>query len=820
PPEPPRRPSLRPRRAWAVAVAALVATLAILGGIVLLLPGDDGEVVDEPTPTTFPAPTTTPTPSTLAGPPPTIAPIPASGFVTIPIDTEGIVGSSPAIAVAPSGNPVMAYQGLRDINVAVCADPACASPSSVVTIAEAGGTVNRELGPALAVQPDGTPVVAFGFTTSDDGDGEPPSDLRLVVCDDPTCSAWTTTVIVEGELVQAPAVTVTDDGRPVVAFHQRDSELHLAVCDDAACSGFAVTSVDQGEWVNSVVAAPGEPPTFLYQMDNETLLATCDATCGEVTVTPLEGIDSWRAAVARGPRGLVILTVDEHEVVDEADGEPPVDITLISCLDAACQETTSAVIATAVNGFELQGVAVDAVGNPVIAYSQWEGLSVAHCNDPECLTPATIGMAGLSGEVALAMGTDGNPLLAYHTGSDLVLIRCVDPACVEAPPPAPPPPALAFTDTAWTINVAAEVVFDNYGPQVLFDAEGLPIILHNAPTGTVGPEGENEWGLARADCEDSSCSQVTNIDPAELNTWFGANWAIDGQGRVVSTFWSYDTDRMLGFARCDDVACSSATTTELFVADAWANPDIAIASDGLAVMAFQNYTFNPGPIQVAFCADAECSSVDVVDLDFDCVDADCNRFWVHNSTALALTPDDRPVVVYTSSSGLLRLVVCEDARCSSFEASTLDDTGGASEAAEVTIGPDGNPVVGYYADGTAKLAFCLDPHCDEVAVAELGESIRDAWALPRMAVLGDGRIAVAYSAPTDSPRLAVCSYPCTDPAVSVLVGVTGSYSLGVGPDGLPLIAFIDGADWSDEPPYEIPGRLVVAKCADLSCLGG
>ncbi len=287
----------------------------------------------------------------------------------------------------------------------------------------------------------------------------------------------------------------------------------------------------------------------------------------------------------------------------------------------------------------------------------------------------------------------------------------------------------------------------------------------------------------------------------------------------MAAFWSYDTGQALGFARCDDAACSSATRAELLEADAWANPDIAVRSDGLVVMAFQNYTFNPGPIQVAFCADAACSTVDVVDLDFDCVDAGCERFWVHNTVTVALTPDDRPVVVYASGSGRTRLVVCEDPRCTSFSASTLDDTGGESEAARVAMGPDGNPVIGYYADGTAKLAFCLDPLCNQVSIAELGLSIRDPWRPPRVAVLGDGRIAVSYAAPPDRLHLAVCSYPCSDPTVYVLADVTGPYTMAAGPDGLPLIAFVEGVKYLDEPPHSVPGHLVVAKCTDPNCLG-
>ncbi len=426
--------------------------------------------------------------------------------------------------------------------------------------------------------------------------------------------------------------------------------------------------------------------------------------------------------------------------------------------------------------------------------------------------------------VPKAMQFDVGKLSSFHQQTEglahSVRVERLAEGCVEVPMPPSPPPALAFTDGGWTVSVVADEASEYMSPQVLFGADGLPAIFHQAPTGVVGPEGENETGLTMTQCADSRCSQATSGDAIALDMWAGGTFVLDGEGLPIAAYWSYETGQMLGFARCDDAVCSGVTSAELFEADAWANPDIAVASNGLAVMAFQNYTFNPGPIQVAFCVDAACSSVDVVDLDSDCLDADCNRFWVYNTTSLALTPDDRPVVVYTPGSGKLRLVVCDDPRCSSFTASTVDDTGSNGEAARVTIGLDGNPVIGYYADGTAKLAFCLDPLCEQVTVAELGESIRDAWYGPRMAVLGDGRIAVAYSAPTDSPRLAVCSYPCADPVVSVLADVTGSYSIVAGPDGLPLIAFIDGAESINGPPYEIPGQLVDAKCTDPSCLLG
>ena len=799
-------PPHRSRPRWVFALVALVVTLLVLGGSLLLL-RPEGPMVDEPTPTTVeePQPTTV------------VVPIPVSGFAAIPIDTEGVVGQSPAIAIAPDGNPVMAYQGQNDVNVAVCTDPACTSLRSVVTIAE-NGTVSSDIGPGLVLLPDGSPAVAYGFAGEPSGPEGSLYDLLWTVCDDPACSTWTTTVIVEQELVQGPAVTMTGDGRPVIAYFQRDSGLRLAVCDDSVCSDFSTSTVDQAEWgIGQVAAAPGEPPAFLYVMDGDTRLVTCgDASCGEVTVATIEGTDYWTPAVTRGPDGIVIVTLDQGE--GEPEAEPSGDIMVITCRDTACQESTSAVIGT-VTGVAIRGVAVDPAGHPVLAYSEAGGeLKVTRCNDPQCGTGTATGHPAGSGDVALAIGSDGNPLLAYHTGSDLVLIRCADPACVDVPPPAPAPEALSFSDPGWTLHVAADDQAVDRNPTVVFDTDGLPVIFHETPR-QLGPDGEIETsGFAVTFCADQSCSRATTSDPLAVDLGFGGSFALDGEGLPVAVFWrppwSNDTGRMLGYARCDDPACSSATHTELFEGDAAAKPDIAIGSDGLMVMAFQNMTINNGPIQVAFCVDMACSSVDVVDLEIDCVDAACERYWVHNTVTLALTPDDRPVVVYASPSGRTRLMVCDDPRCSTYSAQTLDDNGSEQETAQVAIGPDGNPIIGYYTDEMVRLAFCLDPFCDQVTIAELGDSAQYMLGPPRVAVLGEGRIAVGFASPTYSNRLAVCSYPCSDPTVYVLAD--GLYTIAAGPDGLPLIAFAPSGDNLDEPP----SQLVVAKCTEPDCLGG
>ena len=90
----------------------------------------------------------------------------------------------------------------------------------------------------------------------------------------------------------------------------------------------------------------------------------------------------------------------------------------------------------------------------------------------------------------------GGMAMATALGIGALFAACGGDDDAAAPAPAPAPGALSFSDPGWTTHVAADEAFDWPRPAVAFDADGLPVIFHQGPTGQLGPEGETKSGLA------------------------------------------------------------------------------------------------------------------------------------------------------------------------------------------------------------------------------------------------------------------------------------------------------------------------------------
>ena len=203
----------------------------------------------------------------------------------------GSLHSFTSLALTTAGVPVISYYDATngDLKLAVCADVACASGTTIRTI-DSTGNVGQFT--SLALSTAGFPVVSYWDVTND--------DLKLAVCTDATCSSNTTirTIDSTGSVGSQTSLALTTAGFPVISYYDAtNGDLKLAVCADVACaSGTIIRTIDSagnvGGYTSLALTTAGFPVVSYFDETNDDLkLAVCaDAACSSNTT--IRTIDS------------------------------------------------------------------------------------------------------------------------------------------------------------------------------------------------------------------------------------------------------------------------------------------------------------------------------------------------------------------------------------------------------------------------------------------------------------------------------------------------------------------------------------------------
>jgi len=185
---------------------------------------------------------------------------------------------------------------------------------------------------------------------------------------------------------------------------------------------------------------------------------------------------------------------------------------------------------------------------------------------------------------------------------------------------------------------------------------------------------------------------------------------------------------------------------------------IAIGSDGLPVISYLDYGTSPS-LKVAHCGDLECSKNNTI------------THVDYNAEAISITigKDGLPVIVYRDdTSGDLKVAKCGNLVCSAGNTITIVDANSVTESTSITIGDDGFPLISYDSNvydtmkGPLKVLKCGNTSCSA------------------------GNI------------------------ITYLDQYSGSNSIAVGADGLPVIGYTGPHFYS----------LNLLKCGNLSCSAG
>jgi hypothetical protein len=187
-------------------------------------------------------------------------------------------------------------------------------------------------------------------------------------------------------------------------------------------------------------------------------------------------------------------------------------------------------------------------------------------------------------------------------------------------------------------------------------------------------------------------------------------------------------------------------------------------------------------------------------------------------TSVTIGIDGLPIISYYAAiAGALKVAHCDDATCSSFTVSTIDDVGDVGEDSSIAIGTDGLPIISYRDNTTGdrklKVAHCHDVACNGATITTLASGGVVGW-FTSIAIGTDGLPIISYYH-SGVLKVAHCNdAACTSATISeptVDVDDFGGFwtSIAIGIDGLPIISYYDGGS----------GELKVAHCDDVVCSG-
>jgi len=342
----------------------------------------------------------------------------------------------------------------------------------------------------------------------------------------------------------------------------------------------------------------------------------------------------------------------------------------------------------------------------------------------------------------------GLPVISYVDASDFTLrvVACGSPFCDGLGTP--------------TIRTTVAVIGDRgqgYGTAIVVGADGHPVIAFR--------DGVRQ-AMMVAHCGDPQCSDpgaitITELDPGAgvddpaANVGSDISMAIGLDGLPIIAY--HDITRgALKVAHCENKDCTESTIAVLDrSADAANNPDaegvgldtsIQVGRDGLPIIAFRDA--DDRSLRIAHCSDERCTQAVLLTM------VQAPGLDPGHDSALVLAPDGSPIVAYTDwSDDGVYVAKCADATCADVTVRRIDRAEqGTSGDTSIVIDREGQPVVVFRqkepgderASRILKIVYCRDLGCERSTEPEAVDSVGRTGYTPRLLVLNDGTIAIAY----------------------------------------------------------------------------
>ena len=181
--------------------------------------------------------------------------------------------------------------------------------------------------------------------------------------------------------------------------------------------------------------------------------------------------------------------------------------------------------------------------------------------------------------------------------------------------------------------------------------------------------------------------QIQTVDSAGGVGWF-SSLALDSSGNPVISYQD-SSNSDLKLVHCGDAMCSSGNTIQTVDSAGVVGlfTSLALDSGGKPVISY--YDLGNGDLKLVHCGDATCSSGNIIRTLDSAGD-------VGGYTSLALNSSGNPVISYLDyTNGVLKLVHCGDATCSSGNTIQTVDSMGVGWYISLALDSSGNPVISY-----------------------------------------------------------------------------------------------------------------------------
>lgn len=329
------------------------------------------------------------------------------------------------VTTTGTGLPFAVIADLTSVRALACADAACSTISSSQTVASLTASrvrVTRAL--------DGLPTISVSIQNN---------GLRLIKCQNSSCSLATTAIIEPGNLGNTDhAIAIPADGRPVLAYYDSIAgDLRYVRCGDAGCLAGNVFSIPDS--AGNVGRAPAITlvnglPQIAYNADSLTLkLALCaDLACSSASFKTLAPENPGATAALTARDGAVMVAYMADSAVD--------NLKLAKCSTALCASVAVTTLDNPASVSVGQGVQIRTGfdGLPILSYlDQSNGvLKFARCTRADCTastittvhapTPALLNNGLANGLVVTSTNT---PLLAYAQNGKFTVQHCNTRSC-------------------------------------------------------------------------------------------------------------------------------------------------------------------------------------------------------------------------------------------------------------------------------------------------------------------------------------------------------------------------------------------------------
>jgi hypothetical protein len=318
---------------------------------------------------------------------------------------------------------------------------------------------------STAAGADGFPLVAVYDTNN--------NDLKIVHCNEASCSSSTTTVLDSvGTVGRYPSVTVGSDGFGLVSYLDATSNnLKTAHCTNLACTAFTTATIvssgtvaDDSTSVN--VGTDGFGVVSYVDGGNLKVAHCTNVPCSSAGANTIDATGVGYSSIVIGADGLPLVSY-----LDSANG----DLRVAHCADILCASSTTTAFDTSDNAGFYTSLTIGSDGLGLVSYRDATSstLKVAHCDNLACsaATLSTVDSNGIEGEYsAITLGTDGLGVISYYDGSgsgqDLKVAHCGNVACTTS--------SLVAVDTPGQVG---------WNTSITVGSDGLPFVSYRDVTG-------------------------------------------------------------------------------------------------------------------------------------------------------------------------------------------------------------------------------------------------------------------------------------------------------------------------------------------------